>query len=348
MRRLLMVGLLLGCCLTRSIDVEAQEIINLDAIIHASPSSARVMNLKAGAYEITPIGTDDGGNFNAWSGELITSGCNADGTECETGWRNDYLISAPSLELLPGNALRYMTEVLALDRAQGATFTLDTDTPVSFSLTEDPESLDNNRGGMSLKIVHLILTGSARRLTETTVRCENKTTGEVIMIPLNGENSWDCIAAGLTVNDGDIVFTGAEGIASGQPPLEALGIFSESVQPRLLPDEDSFIGTFSGGGTVFNPEDFVEDDIEVKEGMMSLRSTLTVDASTGDFAGWFVSWGIESQADDDNFVRDMSAFQDGRLTFWVKSPINLEVGMRSGNRPRSSDRPLGLHEPPEK
>ena len=41
------------------------------------------------------------------------------------------------------------------------------------------------------------------------------------------------------------------------------------------------------------------------------------------FAGWFVSWGDRTRGDD--FTRDMSGYTNGRLQFWVKSPINLEA-----------------------
>ena len=62
-----------------------------------------------------------------------------------------------------------------------------------------------------------------------------------------------------------------------------------------------------------------------------LRTAVTVDAGTGGFTGRFISWGDETQVANDDFVRDMSAFEGGRLIFWVKTPINLEVGIRSGN-----------------
>ncbi|WP_179137372.1 hypothetical protein [Candidatus Entotheonella palauensis] len=326
-----MIGLLLGGLTIISSDVKAQEVINLDATIHASPSSPRVVNLKAGTYEVTPIGVDDGGAFNAWNDTGLTSGCDQDGTGCDRGWRNDYQISAPPLELILGDGMRYMTDIQALENAQGTQFTLDADTTVAFSLPEEPASPDDNLGGMSLRIVNLRVKGSVQGLSATMATCENRTTEQVIMIPLDGMTSWDCLAAGLTVNEGDIVFTGIEGPVTGEPPLEVLGIFSESAEPSLIPEVDSFIGTFSGEGAVFNPEDFVEDTEDVIEGLISLRSTLTVDADQRQFAGWFVSWGIEEEAGDNTVVRDMSTFQDGRLIFWVKSPINLEVGIRSGN-----------------
>ena len=109
----------------------------------------------------------------------------------------------------------------------------------------------------------------------------------------------------------------------------SFGIFSETVPEKLAFDIDSFVGTFSGGGARIG--EFVEDSVEKKEGSISLRATFSVDASRGGFAGWFVAWGDASQVADDSFTKDMSDYDGGGLTFWVKSPINLEVGIRSGN-----------------
>ena len=109
----------------------------------------------------------------------------------------------------------------------------------------------------------------------------------------------------------------------------SFGIFSETTPTRLVPDVDAFIGTFSGGGAVFN--DFLADSTEKAEGLLSLKSTLSVEAARNQFAGWFISWGASEHVGNDSFTRDMLSFMEGRLLFWVKSPINLEVGIRTGN-----------------
>lgn len=114
-----------------------------------------------------------------------------------------------------------------------------------------------------------------------------------------------------------------------QPHMDVLGIFSETAPVSLEPDVDSFIGTFTGGGATFPT--FVEDTSDKQEGAISLRATVAVNAAQGGFAGWFVSWGNAGQVANDTVVRDMSLFEGGRLTFRVKSPIDLEVGIRSGN-----------------
>jgi hypothetical protein len=105
-----------------------------------------------------------------------------------------------------------------------------------------------------------------------------------------------------------------------------LGIFSESGQ-RLRPDRDVFIGTFSGGGAVLG--DFGRDTKVRAEGRESLRST--VSATGPGFAGWFVSWGNAARLPDQGYTRDMSAYAGGSLRLSVRSPVELEVGIRSGD-----------------
>ena len=107
-----------------------------------------------------------------------------------------------------------------------------------------------------------------------------------------------------------------------------LGIYSESGQ-RLQPDVDVFIGTFSGGGAVLRE---VARDTRVRaEGKESLRTT--VSASGPGFAGWYVAWGPGARAGDDGYTRDLSAYAGGSLKLSVRSPVDLEVGVRSGNVP---------------
>jgi hypothetical protein len=109
----------------------------------------------------------------------------------------------------------------------------------------------------------------------------------------------------------------------------SLGIYSETATERLRPDIDSYIGTYSGSGAIFNPSGFVDDNVDVKEGGISKRATMTVNGASGQFAGWYVQWGTVGTPDAN--ARDMTAFTGGVLTFWVKSTINLEIGIRSGN-----------------
>lgn len=137
--------------------------------------------------------------------------------------------------------------------------------------------------------------------------------------------------AQLIVNDGMVASAPdtVTVIATAPPAIEVLGIFSETAAETLEFDVNAFIGTFTGGGATF--AEFVEDAGDKQEGTISLRATVSVNAAQGGFAGWFVSWGNAAQVANDAFVRDMSQFAGGRLLFWVRSPVDLEVGIRSGN-----------------
>jgi hypothetical protein len=113
---------------------------------------------------------------------------------------------------------------------------------------------------------------------------------------------------------------------SGENP-SSLGIFSETGS-TLQPDVNSFIGKFQGNGGQI---ELVTDANEKKEGSVSLKATLSVSASSGGYAGWFVSWGNLDLAEENSCTRNMSTYGGGSIVFWVKSTINLEVGVRSGN-----------------
>lgn len=141
-------------------------------------------------------------------------------------------------------------------------------------------------------------------------------------------NSWNFVRAIVFIS---FVFLLINGCPT-EPKVVSdliLGIYSETPSDRLRPDVDSFIGTFKGAGAIFNANDFIDDNTEVQEGGISKKSTMSVDGSKGQYAGWFVQWGNRESPDSE--TRDMSTFEGGNLSFWVKSSINLEVGIRSGN-----------------
>lgn len=113
------------------------------------------------------------------------------------------------------------------------------------------------------------------------------------------------------------------------PPCEdqELGIYSETASQRLTPDVDSYIGTIQGGGGTWS--NFVDDNNEKIDGGISKRMTVSVDGSQGQWAGWLVQWGVNGSPETES--KDMSAFEGGTLTFWVKTTVNLEIGIRSSN-----------------
>ena len=112
----------------------------------------------------------------------------------------------------------------------------------------------------------------------------------------------------------------------GEGAAEIFGIYTERPIPKVIPDSTGFVGIYYGGGGTF--DEFVDDTDEFKEGEMSKRSTMTV-GSGGPWAGWFVQHGKDGTPDSS--TKDMSSFAGGHLRFWVKSPIDLLVGIRSGN-----------------
>ena len=126
-----------------------------------------------------------------------------------------------------------------------------------------------------------------------------------------------------------------------KPPIipevdQILGIYSETAPERLIHDTNSYIGTYSGPDQ--NPgiiHEFVDDNAEVQEGGISKKTTVTVDGSLGQWAAWFVQWGRIGTPDTE--TRNMSSFEGGNLTFWIKSQINLEIGIRSGNVPPGTE-----------
>ncbi|MFH0735333.1 MAG: carbohydrate binding domain-containing protein [bacterium] len=106
-----------------------------------------------------------------------------------------------------------------------------------------------------------------------------------------------------------------------------LGIFSETDNYKLLLDQNSFLGLYSGGGAVVN--EFVDDPNEKREGNISKKMTINV-ASTNQWAGWFVMYGTETTPD--SWTRDVTLFKGGTLKFWIKSEISdLLIGLRSGD-----------------
>jgi hypothetical protein len=113
---------------------------------------------------------------------------------------------------------------------------------------------------------------------------------------------------------------------------ESIGIFSET-PPRLIPDTDTRFGIFVSPGA--DGRNFTTD-VNVKvEGAGSLKFTVTTDDAQ--FAGWYVAYGDSLRYTDNAHTRDMAKYALGSIRFWVNSPVNLEVGIRSGNVPAGAE-----------
>ncbi len=133
-----------------NVNIANAAIINLNALSNTTTNPVS-LSLTAGTYNITPIGTADGGDYNAWNAWGHTSGCDSSGANCITGWLNRYSLS--SSEFAPvtySDGNKYQTPLLALANAIDSSFTLTIDTTVDFFITDDPYW--DNEGGMSLRV----------------------------------------------------------------------------------------------------------------------------------------------------------------------------------------------------
>jgi len=130
----------------------AAVIIDIDALTNTDVTPISVP-FAAGTYNVTPIGTVDGGAYdawNAWGGDV--SGCDITGEHCATGWLNHYSLASDEWgPILVGDpALKYGSPLLALAHVPSTTFTLAVDGPVRF-FAQDCCYFDNI-GGRSLSV----------------------------------------------------------------------------------------------------------------------------------------------------------------------------------------------------
>jgi len=161
-------------------------IINIDSGTN-SISNPIELSLDAGAYTIETIGVADGGLFNAWSAWAFTNCGDTDGCQRTypttfTGFLTSYQVNSPNIVsasvdevdlsptdvpsplenyflITPGltllfveSGLAYPDALSALSGAQTSIMTLGGPDIVEFSITDDPNLLVDNRGGLSLRI----------------------------------------------------------------------------------------------------------------------------------------------------------------------------------------------------
>ena len=102
------------------------------------------------------------------------------------------------------------------------------------------------------------------------------------------------------------------------------GLYSESTPVCFVFGNDSDIGFVKSSRN--SSLSLFRDDTNCKaEGPISKKTTWAV--TEDGWAVWFIQFGKLGTPDLVN--TDMSDFEDGKLTFWVKTSINLEIGMRS-------------------
>ncbi|BAZ50617.1 hypothetical protein NIES4103_32340 [Nostoc sp. NIES-4103] len=127
--------------------IETTQIVNIDGKTNTQNNPV-VLRLTKGTYTVTPIGTQNGGNYNAWN-PWFGSVKPENGENLTEGWLNSYFIQAEKPQWID-DGQKYKTDLLALANAKTAQFTLLNDTDVKFSvLTDYPEYC---LGGISLEV----------------------------------------------------------------------------------------------------------------------------------------------------------------------------------------------------
>ncbi len=160
----------IGVLATPSVLAEPM-IINLNAGTNNASNPVQVF-LESGTYIVEPIGTDNGGTYNAWNawGSTTcsdTNGCPTTSPTTWTGWLNSYNfssqdISAVTVDDTPIDAENsvysvvqkfvYPDELSALAVAPSSVFTLNTSGTVEFYINDPSSELSNNLGGISRQI----------------------------------------------------------------------------------------------------------------------------------------------------------------------------------------------------
>jgi len=136
-------------------------IIDIDSIANNNLGNAVSISFAPGRYDVTPIGTSNGGAYDAWNWNFgIVADCDGSGANCRKGWINNYIVKvdgAPEQRISDG--IKYLDPLLALDNALGTSFTLTAETNVSFYIP-DLVPLDNE-GGISLDVTAVPVPGAA-------------------------------------------------------------------------------------------------------------------------------------------------------------------------------------------
>lgn len=114
-------------------------IININSLTN-TPENPITFYLSAGTYDVTPIGTADGGLYDAWNA-----------SRTRPRWVNAYSISSDEFAAFrTWDSTEYLTPLLALENATSTNFTLSTAGNVNF-FNGDSFHPDNF-GGISLKV----------------------------------------------------------------------------------------------------------------------------------------------------------------------------------------------------
>ena len=236
------------------------QIVNIDSRVNDVQHAVEVV-LDAGTYSVTPIGTNEGGAFNAWNAWGFTTctdvnGCPQTVPTTFEGWLNRYWVSSPNLTKVSvnGTALTpvsvepvpllgnifvanasttyyqaddikvYPADIVALDKSQSSTFTLSESGPVRFAIN-DPALFDNV-GGISFRVIQESTTPMAIDPTSVpkAIKIGEFFTKQLLVINGVGPFSWSITGGELPSG----LTMSTDGLLSGTP--SALGTSSFTIQ----------------------------------------------------------------------------------------------------------------------
>lgn len=127
-------------------------IININATIN-NQDNPIVKSFPAGNYEVKVIGTEAGGDYDAWSPWDFVYQCDENGENCLTGWVNSYSITSEEFTNHIATNGIFSQDYLALNKAQNTSLTLKKNSQVNFFIIDD--QLGDNLGGISLAVIKI-------------------------------------------------------------------------------------------------------------------------------------------------------------------------------------------------
>ncbi|MEM9540273.1 MAG: PA14 domain-containing protein [Cyanobacteria bacterium P01_E01_bin.42] len=137
----------------RTISLDSTNIVNIDSTENLTPDKGVKVTLPAADYAIGIIGKKDGGEYDAWSKNSRTEGCDENGLKCQKGWEHKYFykLSDAKPVKVDRTGLYETAEQAIAHPASDVTFTLTEETEISF-FVKDPKNPANNQGGVSLQL----------------------------------------------------------------------------------------------------------------------------------------------------------------------------------------------------
>jgi hypothetical protein len=136
-------------------------VVDIDALANCQlddqGSNAVPIVLGPGTWAVVPIGTSDGGAFDAWNAWGRVEDCDNQGANCLTGWVHRYRLFSQDLPDAGygDTGTRWQTPAQALaNNAVATEITLPTEQTVSFFISDS--NCPDNLGGASLSIERVV------------------------------------------------------------------------------------------------------------------------------------------------------------------------------------------------